>query len=78
MGLVIFVIPHLFAVTVVISDQAFATASEQCSLDPANTLVQRFDCSDSCFILACVPNHIAVGKVYDDEVIVAGLNRLYQ
>ena len=71
-------VAHLLAVTVIRGNQALSVRGEKRSLDPTQALIQCFDRGHRRIKLTGVSHHVAVGKINDDKVVAACLNRIDQ
>ena len=71
-------VAHLLAVTVIRGNQALSVSGEKRSLDPTDARIQRLDRGHRRIKLTGVSHHVAVGKINDDKVVAACLNRIDQ
>ena len=76
--LLIFVVNHLLAITMVRGDQALAPMIYQRCLDPANTVIKCFYSLDRGLKVSGVAHHVPVGKVHHNKIIGARRDRFDQ
>ena len=74
--LIVVVVPHLIRVAVVCRDADLAADLADGIDEPSDAGIDRLDRLDDGRDDARMPDHVAVGIVEDDEVILAGLDRL--
>ena len=71
-------VAHHFCVAMIGGNQALPPTSASASAYLCDALIQCFDGFDRCVIVAGMADHVAVGVVADDQIVLAATNRRAQ